>query len=852
VASAFAADVLLYAPDGAPAPGESAAIDVAVSDGGHPVAGARVQVAAGAGAAIAPTGEIAPGRYRFRYRSPVGETTAAFEVRIDDGPAVARTLPLAAPPPPTFGAPGEVDAGVGTPRIELRFPRIGGAPGAPGARVARVSEGRVIEVREEADAVIVVVEPGAERQARVMAVALLDVASPRQTPVFGIVRLRARPQLTLTADPGSTLSVRVAKRTYGPFVADSTGAAVVTFDVFPGETAYEVTVADDLGNTQRSQGPLPGVTRPVLVGVDAPRPGHAGAELTLAAWSPSGAAWTGAAPVCRSGAGVRADAIPVSKGLFRYDVDAPDTGGALFDPRVECGLADATVAFRIPLGAERADRIELRVYPDALSADFPIAQVQAALLDRRGERLPPDALRLSARTGDLTVEPADGALRGDYRGGAAVEQGGDELTATWNHPAGTGPAWSLELSVASQVRPAAPATPAPVAPAPATPAPATPTPVAPAPAAPAPAGIEPPALVAIARALDHEDRPLAGVPVRVYLGDLSRDGVSDPRGWVRFEFPGVPADTTVVRAEAGALAREVAFFPAAPDPLPDPAAPDLVARVNLPIRAGRVRQVFLDVTPRPLLTGSGATGTVVVRMLDAANNPVRDEPVQITASEGEVGPTTPGDDGSLQARYTPPVGLVDRTVQISATTSAGTVSTLLALAPRPVEGGVSVAGGWISNFGTVSAPALSVSLAQHIPRLPRLLTARIGVTAYSMTSEVDDPVAGETIGVRATLVPIELGLQATERWGPRSLSAGISAVVAPYSLTVDFGDTRGIAGLALASPGLALHGGAGYRLGSSELFAEAGFLLFSATGGQVSFEGSLGGVSLTAGYRLLY
>ncbi|MFN7145559.1 MAG: hypothetical protein ACK4YP_17420, partial [Myxococcota bacterium] len=661
---------------------------------------------------------------------------AQLGVRVGGDEVARRALPLAAPATPPFGAPPDVDAAVGTPRIEIRFPRLRPGVGTPDALLARVSEGRVLEVRAEPDAVVVAVEPGAERQARVLAVALADLDDPRGVPAFALVRLRARPQLTLTAEPGSTVSVRVGKRAYGPFVADAAGNAQVAFDAWPGETTYEIAVSDDLGNTQRSQGPLPTATRPVLVGVETPLGVARGAEVWLGAWAPSGAPWSGAPPLCRTGAGGRTEAAGVTKGVFRAGIAAPDTGGAFFDPRVECALADASVALRVPLGAERADRIELRVYPDALSADFPIAQVQAALLDRRGERLSPEALRVSAQVGELQLEVADGAVRGEYRGAGAVERGGDVLVAAWDHPPGAGSPWSLDVH----------------------------------------AGPEAGALVTLVRALDRHGRPVAGAPVRVRLGDLAEDALTDARGWARVRFPAVPAQAVAVRAEAAGIVREAPFLPGLAAPLPDPAAPDLSARLELPIRAGRVRQVFLDVEPRPLLTGTGATGTVVVRMLDAAGNPVRDEPVTIGASDGEVAAPEPQADGSLRARYVPPTGLVDRTVRITATTSAGTVATDLALSPRPVNGAISVSGGWISNFGVVSGPALSLSVAQHIPGLPRLLAARVGVTAYSLNAAVDDPLAEKTISVRTMVVPIDLGVQVQERFGRRSLHAGIAAL----------------------------------------------------------------------------
>ncbi len=812
VGGALAAEVLLYAPEGPPVPGAAGPVEVVVVDGPRVVEGADVTVVTGTGAPVASEGEVAPGRYRFRYEAPADERVATLVVRVPGVAPASRTLPLAAPPVPAFDAPSEVEAAVGTPRIELRFPRRRAAVGAPDALLARVSEGRVLEVRAEPEAVVVAVEPGAERTARVMAVGLVDLDDPQASPTFGLVRLRARPQLTLTAEPGSKVTVRVGRRSYGPFVADASGAANLAFDAWPGESTYEISVADDLGNTQRSQGPLPSSTRPVLVGIEAPRGGDHAADVWLGAWSPTGAPWTGAAPLCRSGAGGRAEAATAGKGIYRAGIEAPGGGGAFFDPRVECALADASVALRVPFGAERPDRIELRVYPDALSADFPIAEVQAALLDRRGERLPADALRLLAEVGELELQVTDGAVRGEYRGAAAVERGGDVLTAAWDHPVGGAVPWSLSLAP----------------------------------------GVDAEGFVALVRALDRRERPVAGAPVRVRLGEQLGEAVTDARGWARLRFPTPPGPTTV-RAEAAAgIVREAPWVPGHSAPLPDPAAPDLVARVELPIRAGRVRQVFLDVEPRPLLTGTGTTGTVVVRMLDGAGNPVRDEPVTIGASEGEVSPAEPQADGSLKARYTPPAGLVDRTVRITATTSAGTVATDLQLAPRPVTGGVGLSAGWISNFGVVSAPTLSVGAFRHVPKLPRIVGARVGVSAFALATVVDDADADETIAVRATFVPFDVGVQVLERWGRRSLHAGIAAVITPYTLAIDYGELRGTPTLGLASPGLSVYAGGGYRLGSSELFVEGRYLLFTAGSSQLAFEGSVGGLSLTAGYRLLY
>jgi hypothetical protein len=220
---------------------------------------------------------------------------------------------------------------------------------------------------------------------------------------------------------------------------------------------------------------------------------------------------------------VRAHAVATGKGLYLATVDEP-ASGALFEPRVECGLAEATVALALPLGTELPSRVELRAYPDTLSADFPIAQVQAALLNGRGERLPPDALRLTAQRGSLELSPVDGALRGEYRGAAAVEAGGDTLLAAWSHPVGEGLAWELELSAAA-----------------------------------ADGGV----LVALVRARDRQARPLPGAPVRVRLGELAVDAVTDARGWAKVLFPALPAEATMVRAET-ALGRLLGLVPVGP------------------------------------------------------------------------------------------------------------------------------------------------------------------------------------------------------------------------------------------------------------------------------------------------
>lgn len=809
---ALAAEALLYAPEGSPRPGARAPIEVAVAEGPFPVRGALVEVEVSRGRIVAFEGEVAPGRYRFRYQAGPEPGDDAVTVKVNG--AVAARPPLRIRPFARTGLSGaaEVDAAIGTPRVELRFPlEATSGAAAPGDFVVRGSEGRVVDVAVGDDAVVVGVEPGSDRFARALAVAVLDRRAPGAEPVFGLIRLRARPQLALTAEPGSVATLRVGRRAYGPFIADAAGAIALSFDVWPGETSYELSVSDDLGNTQKSQGPLATSPRPLLVGLEAPSAASGSANLFLGAWTAAGGPWTGAAPACLSGEGVRQDAVSVGRGVYALTVGSPTGAASFFDAQIGCALAEAAVAFRVAARTEGPERIDLRAYPEALSADFPIAQVQATLVDARGERLPPGAIRMSAERGEIVVSEEQGSLRGEYRGAAAVAAGGDHLSAAWDQTMGTGLPWSIRLH----------------------------------------ASPDGDAVVVVARVFDGGGHPLAGVPVTFTAAGSGVTEATDARGWAQGRLPGI-AEAGVVAATAGETGSERVVFRGAVDALPNPTLPDLTAGRDLVIHAGRVRAVYIDAQPRPLMTGAGQSATVVVRMLDAQGNPVRDEVVSIVADQGLVGIATPRADGALEANYMPPPGAIARTVRITANTSAGSYATDLELVPRPVRGSVAIGAGWLTNFDTVSSPTFQILASTRLPVLPDVLASRIAINAYVLRTTVEDPLAGADVSLSATMIPIELGVQGVQRFGPRSIQAGLSAVVTPYYMAVDYGTERGINGVALASPGLSIHGGGAWRIGGSELFTEARFLLFTASSSNVAFDGSVGGLSLTAGYRVLY
>lgn len=804
---ALAAEAILVSPGGPPTVGAPSTVELALTDGARPLAGAAPVLVAASGARLVAEGEVAPGRYRWEYRADQSGLER-LTARLGDTTLGAWSLEVV-PRPTTPLASGNVeDALAGVAEVTVTFPRVGAVRAED--LVVRASEGRVLGVKVDPDAVRVRVEPGPGTQARMLVVGVADLGRPGQDPAFGLVRLRARQAAALAVGAGSTATVRVGRRSYGPFVAGPDGAADATFEIYPGETSAEITATDDLGNSRRISSPVPSDPNPVLVAIEVPTPEPARADVLLGGWTSAGAPWSGEAPVCRTGVGGQAAAETLGRGLYRYPVKAD--ARVSFDLRVECALGAASATLRVPVGSGRPAKLDLQVFPETLSADFPLAEARVALLDGRGERVPPDGVTLTALRGEVSASVQGGALRAEYRGEAAREAGGDTLTATWRSPVGSGEPWDLELW-----------------------------------AVPSSEGLR-----AWARVRDRRGMPLPGVEVEFLAGSARLTSLTDGAGWGSTVLPPLGASVGALRARAGSVSRERAVFAGVAAEPPDPARPDLVAEARLAIRAGRVRQVFLDVEPRPLPTGSGRQATIVVRMLDAAGNPVRDEAVTIRASSGSVAQPEPRDDGTVAAVYTPPAGAVSRTVQITAASSGGEVSTELQLVPEDVRGTVGLGVGWIGNFGAVDAACATLTGTWTLPWFDDVLAARAGVTAWGLRSEVTDSFTGERIAVDARFFPIELGVVATRRGGHLSAGGGVSMLVVPYAVSADFGTGSGVAGPGLAPPGALVHGSVGWRVRASEPFVEARYLLATIPQGTVSFAGQAGGLSVVGGYRVLW
>ncbi|HND34829.1 MAG TPA: hypothetical protein PLA94_32720, partial [Myxococcota bacterium] len=202
--SAAAAEVELLYPEGTPVVGVPILLEVVLEEEGRGISTLPLFTLE-RGQLLGNPANPATGRHQFLYLPPSlpGEDT----LRVKAGGQEFRFgIPVdALPAPPPVAAP--LEALVGVERLQLRFPR--GESTDPASYLARSSEGKVLATRVEGEEVLVEVQPDDRRTARILVVGLLSLEHPNQIPLFAQVRLRARQQASIGAEPGSKVSLRV-------------------------------------------------------------------------------------------------------------------------------------------------------------------------------------------------------------------------------------------------------------------------------------------------------------------------------------------------------------------------------------------------------------------------------------------------------------------------------------------------------------------------------------------------------------------------------------------------------------------------------------------------------------------
>lgn len=818
------ADVSLVAVDGALVPGRPNRLLVVIHRDGRTITEALPAVAADPGRVEMAEGRIRDGVYGYHYLAPAdasGQVT--FTIGTGSGGIKRVHMPLSKLPEPVLEGPEYLDVVAGGDHEVLVTLQSDDVP-APQEVMAQLSEGEVLGVEAKEGELVIRAKLGAERFPRVAVLAVHDLRYPDHPPAWVPIRVVGRPRIPVRTEPGATVVLEVGKRSYGPFIADEQGVATASISAWPGEETAAVTITDLSGNAQRSTLNLARDHRPLLVHLNAPtRPSSAPiAPLYLAAFDAWGHAWKGGEPHCSVSPEGGGEIIAHDVGRYVLVPVPPEDEGYL-DLRVDCEIpgTQANTRARLPMGEGIPDRLMLRVYPAALSADFPVAQVQVLLEDRIGERIAPDGVDVGADKGTVKLERVEGgALRGEYNGAAAGGSGADRIWASYHRGEGSGPVASLVVGHGG------------------------------------PRTVQTRTMLPVhGRALDALGRALEGIEVELSLGAMRTHAITDARGWASAELEVTePESFAVLECRYRDRSARAPFLPGTPGPPIVLEQADLSTEIEVPISAGRVREVFIDTLPAVLHSGPSAVARVRVRLVDRHGNAVTDETVRVVADVGEVGSLRITADATYEAWYRPPSDLRAGTVQLSAHSQEGAVvgSTKLELLPRPLSWAAGLSGGFLSNFGSIHSGMIDLSVEGRVFDDLEWVLLRGSVSYYADRKTFLDEVTGQDITIRSTFIPVALSGSFRHEWGLNALSVGAGLVVLVYDGETRFGDLPGTGGTGVGGPGASLHAGFARRVALGELTVETRYLLISTNQGGYGYDGPVGGVAVLPGYRVLF
>lgn len=743
-------------------------------------------------------------------QAEVGATEVTLQLKTEDERRVQLRFPVADSLDLSFEAPQRVDGIAGQKKpilIQLRSD----VDLNPDEVDIWTSEGRIQSIEKEKGGLVVSLLPSEARQPHMGLLGIRDLTRPNLPPAWVPVRLRARPPVSVRTDPGTSLTLKMGSRTYGPYRAGADGAVSAKVDVYPGEQTATAYLADSFGNTQKTTITVASAPDPVLgILVEGTlSAGGAPPRIHLKAMTGPGGVWRGSGPKCTAAGGDALLIAQVSASAWVALLSESATQ-ASFDLRVDCQLATQQQSVQVPVQRGLPHRVVLQVYPQVLSSDFPVAQVQAFLEDAAGERIGAEGIVLSADRGVLQLEESKGGrVRANYRGSSA--QGEDTVWARFDRAQGSGGVYAIEAGwrfVDDWVE-------------------------------------------VSARVMDRQGRPLADRILYLSLGEQHFSALSNARGWVegRFRAPAAPG---IFRVQTGLLHSSQLVTDTGSQWL-DPGKPDFEGSQELVFQAGRISQVFISVEPTILFGEPGAFADVHVRLLDRGGRTVPGEKINIRVDRGLVDTPRPLADGSFVARVYPPQGMVTGELILSAEGGAGhfTASTTLAIEPRPQRIGIGVGAGYIQGLRGVSGPVFFADLESQLSLLDGFFQLRGGFMNWQDRAVVLDPARNQEIEVQLDNYGLALHVIARRETGAWSNWVGLGGMLAPFRQSARFEGQPLIGGWGLHRPGIVFTGGAAIRALSGELSGELRWIGMNGQSGDFGYEGSVGGMAILLGYRVI-
>jgi hypothetical protein len=809
--AAEAANVMVSSADQVLRPGMPNTLYVAALDDDKlPFAAVPVVRTADGATPVLYEGKAGVGVFRYTITPPTGVSTMPLTVQLDES-RYEHSLPVVRLPMSSMAFPRRMSGEAGV--RAFTFVVTGKDLPPVDAFQVSVAEGTVSGLARVEDGIKVTLELDDSPYPRVVAVGVRD-RRRRERPRWGTIRLRAHPKLPLEVEPGSQAQFFVGSRSYGPFAADENGRMLARVDQYPGERAAEVTVVDGLGNETHTNVPLPVHYQPsVAIMPEGPQHRQGVPPVVfLHAVDGDGKTWRGPMPECSTPTGpvlVSGD----SPGEWWFNLSTP-TGDYLDQQRVRCSLSrDVGVSARIPV-ARSAGALKLRVWPEDLAADFPVAEFQVAIEDLQGERLPARGLQVTAERGEIRIQsPVEDVLRGEYDGSSLLDGGVDVLHVRYQAEGGDGYPEHLELGYAC--------------------------------------GAPAEEVDVFARVLDVNGSPLVEVPASLSVGGLSVETKTGQHGWAVARLP-VPRDQEAFVVEATTTYRSTRILGVRGGRMNSgPGTPDLAIKRQLTILPGSVEGIEVSVDPPILFLGQRSTAFVRILFSDRVGIPVTDEGVIVEASEGQVGDLERQPDGSFIAVYQPESHQTPREVSITARmeSSGRSASTRLELQPSPVDGAIGLSLGFLTSFGDVR-PYGNLVLDWRTNLLERTVMFRFG---FGQTWEVYDvPIAvGSNAELKILYYPVELGMLLRRDRQGTSFWVGGLGTVWPYWSQLRYGNDVVGDGFGVL-PGVGIVGGVGRRMGLGELSLEARAHAVSGPQGDMNYSGNAGGLAVGLGYRVVY